>query len=330
MAELEFHRPKTLEEAFETLKKVPESRIIAGGTDLLVLMKDRLVQTQSIVSLARIEDLAESCFDKEGLRLGPMMPLWRLEKWEEANSHYPALLQAVRSLAVPPIRNQATIGGNLCLDPKCVYYNQSQAWKRELRPCLKAGGDVCHVAPSGKGCLGALAAETIGPLSIYGAELTIASGSDTRQIPIKEFFTGDGLHPHTLLPEEMVTAIRLPLPPPGWCAAYTRFANRKALEFSQVNLTGSVGLDDRGRVASARLIVGSICPEPVEVEESLSCLMGELPSEKLFALAAEGVAREAIRLSRSPRLTPYLQSVVTVYAERLFQRIWRQTTGDQV
>jgi 4-hydroxybenzoyl-CoA reductase subunit beta len=287
-------------------------------------MRDRLVQTKSVISLARIKELAESHFDEDGLRLGPMMPLWRLEKWEEANRRYPALLQAVRSLAVPPIRNQATVGGNLCLDTKCIYYNQSQVWERQIQPCLKAGGDVCHVAPAGKRCLGALAAETIGPLSIYGAELTIASSSNVRQIPIKEFFTGNGLQPHTLLPEEMITAIRLPLPPPGWDAAYYRFANRKALEFSQVNLTGALSLDDGGRVASARLIVGSIGPEPVEVKESLSCLMGELPSENLFAQAAQGVAKEAIKLSRSPRLTPYLQSVVTVYAERLFQQIWRR------
>ena len=330
MAELEFHCPETLEEALDRLKRFADTRIIAGGTDLLVLMRDRLVQTQSVISLARIEELAESHLNEDGLRLGPMMPLWRLEKWEEANRHYPALLEAVRSLAVPPIRNQATVGGNLCLDTKCIYYNQSQVWKRQIKPCLKAGGDVCHVAPAGKRCLGAAAADTIGPLAIYGAELTIASSLNVRQIPIKEFFTGNGLEPHKLLLEEMITAIRLPLPPPGWGAAYYRFANRKALEFSQVNLTGSLSLDDRGRVASARLIVGSIGPEPVEVKESLSCLMGEMPSENLLARAAEGVAGEAIKLSRSPRLTPYLQSVVTVYAERLFQQIRQQVIGNQV
>jgi len=330
MAELEFHCPETLEEALERLKSFPETRIIAGGTDLLVLMRDRLVQTKSVISPARIEELTESHLNEDGLRLGAMMPLWRLEKWEEANRHYPALLQAVRSLAVPPIRNQATVGGNLCLDTKCIYYNQSQVWKRQIKPCLKAGGDVCHVAPAGKRCLGALAAETIGPLSIYGAELTIASGSNVRQIPIKEFFTGNGRRPHQLLPEEMITAIRLPLPPPHWGAAYYRFANRKALEFSQVNLTASIGLDDRGRVASARLIVGSIGPEPVEVKESLSCLVGKLPSEDLLARAAQGVAREAVKLSRSPLLTPYLQSVITVYAEKLFQQIWQQAIGNQV
>ena len=120
------HFVETLEEALAGLERFPDSRILAGGTDLLVLMKDLLAQTRSLISLARIKDLAESHLNEKGLRLRPMMPLWRLEKWEAAKRTYPALLQAVRSLAAPPIRNQATIGGNLCLDTKCIYYNQYQ------------------------------------------------------------------------------------------------------------------------------------------------------------------------------------------------------------
>jgi 4-hydroxybenzoyl-CoA reductase subunit beta len=329
MVEFEFHSPATLKEALDVLRDLPDTRIAAGGTDLLVLMKDLLIQPLSVLSLARIEDLAESDLNQNGLRLGPMMPLWRLEKWQEVNKDYPALLQAVTSLAAPPIRNQATVGGNLCLDTKCIYYNQSQVWKRQLAPCYKAGGEVCHVAPAGKRCLGALAAETVGPLSIYGAELTITSSVNVRRIPIQKFFTDDGLQPHNFSPEEMITAIQLPLPPPRSGSAYYRFANRKALEFSQVNLTGFLRLDDSGRVASARLILGSIGPAPVEVKESLSDTIGEVPSENLWAQVARGVAREAVKMSRTPRLTPYLQDVVTVNTERLFQKAWQQAVGSR-
>jgi 4-hydroxybenzoyl-CoA reductase subunit beta len=329
MVELEFHSPCTQKEALGMLRELPDTRIIAGGTDLLVLMKDLLVQPGSVLSLGCIQDLAESDLNQNGLRLGPMMPLWRLEKWKAVGKAYPALLQAVRSLAAPPIRNQGTVGGNLCLDTKCIYYNQSQVWKRQLTPCLKAGGEVCHVAPAGKRCLGALTAETIGPLSIYGAELTLTSSVNARSIPIQEFFTGDGLRPHNMSPEEMITTIQLPLPPPRSGSVYYRFANRKALEFSQVNLTGSLSLDDGGRVTSARLIIGSIGPAPVEVKESLSGIIGEVPSEHLWAQVARGVAREAVRVSRSPRLTPYLQDVVTANAERLFKKTWQQALGNQ-
>lgn len=329
MPELEFHSPGTQKEALDILKGVPDALTLAGGTDLLVLMKDRLVQPRAVMSLARIQDLAEFDLNQKGLRMGPMTPLWRLEKGSGVGKAYPALLQAVTCLAAPPIRNQGTVGGNLCLDTKCIYYNQSQVWKRQLRPCFKAGGEVCYVAPAGKRCLGALAAETVGPLLVYGAQLTIASSVNTRRIPIAQFFTGDGLRPHNLLPEEMITAIELHPPPPKSGSAYYRFANRKALEFSQLNLTGSLSLDPEGRIASARLIIGSIAPAPIEVRKSLSGMIGQVPSENLLDQVARGAAREAIELSRSPRLTPHLRGVLTEYAKRLFHEIWQKAMGDE-
>ena len=329
MLGFEFHAPDTQKEALDILKRLPNTLILAGGTDLLVLIKDCLAQPGSVLSLARIRDLAEFTLDKNGLRMGPMTPLWRLEKWKDAAKAYPALIQAVLCLAAPPIRNQGTVGGNLCLDTKCLYYNQSQVWKRQLRPCFKAGGDVCHVAPAGKRCLGALAAETIGPLLIYDAQLSIASSANTRCIPIADFFTGDGLRPHNLLPEEMITAIELPPPPPKSGAAYYRFANRKALEFSQLNLTGSLSLDPEGRIASARLIIGAIAPAPIEVTKSLSGMIGQVPSENLWDQAALGAAREAMELSRSPRLTPHLRDVLTANAKRLMNECWQKAMGNE-
>jgi 4-hydroxybenzoyl-CoA reductase subunit beta len=328
MTPFEFHSPETLPEALELLKSSPNSRTIAGGTDLLVLMKDLLVSPSVLISLSRVKELTGSTVGEKGCELGPMTPLWRLERNKEVEKRYPALVQALRSLAVPPIRNQATVGGNLCLDTKCIYYNQSQGWKRNLTPCIKAGGQVCHVAPAGKRCVGALVAETAGPFWIYGAELTLRSSLHSRLVPIEMFFTGDGLRPHDFTPDEVLTAIHLPPTPSRMGTAYSRFAYRKALEFSQVNLTASLTLGERNRIEKARLVVGAIGPAPVEVKESLSCLAGENPSEKMWAEAARGVAREAIRLSRSPRLTPYLQEVVTAYAERLFQQAWQKAIGN--
>jgi len=328
MTRLEFHRPDTLKEALEILEKFPGSRIVAGGTDLIVLMKDLLVKPSALVSLSRVKEFSRIDFNADGLHLGPMTPLWRMEKHDRIKGTFPALFQAVISLAVPPIRNQATVGGNLCLDTKCIYYNQSRVWKRALTTCFKGGGKICHVAPSGKRCLGGLVAETAGPFSIYNAVLTIASPRNVRTLPIEDFFSGDGIKPNTLAPGEVVAGIRIPLPPSGAGAAYYRFSTRKALEFSRVNLTGAICLDERGRISSARLLVGAIGPAPVEVRKSLVPLIGQVPSEKLWSETAKGVAGEAVRLSRSPRLTPHLQAVVTVNTERIFQQAWREATGN--
>ena len=220
----------------------------------------------------------------------------------------------------PPIRNKGTLGGNVCLDVKCIYYNQSQVWRRSLAPCFKAGGDVCHVLPAGKRCVGALAAETAGPLSLYNAEITIASNNGSRVVPIGDFFTGDGKRVHALEPSELVTSIKIPKPASGYGSAYHRFSYRKAIEFSQFNIAGAVKLDSESRIETARLIFGAIGPRPVEVKDCLSHLSGQTPTKELWAEAALKAPKEAVKLSRSPRLTSYLQDVARAYTERLLEQ----------
>ncbi len=320
MYDFDFYQPENLSDALNLLEEIPDGRIAAGGTDLMVLIKDLLLRPSTLISLAKLEELVGIETNDETWMVGPMTPLWHLERSEALRLTYPALHQAILELAVPPIRNQATLGGNLCLDTKCIYYNQSHVWERNLSRCLKAGGDMCHVAPAGKRCVGALAAEAIGPLWVYGAELTLASRRGRRRIPLKAFYTGDGLTPHDLAKAEILTAIHLPTPQPRFGAAYCRFAYRKALTFSEFNLSAAIRLDNRGRIASATLVVGAIGPAPVELKESLSSLQDQYPSRALWAEAAREATREAVRLARSPRLTPYLQEVLSVYAERLFKK----------
>jgi len=317
--DFDLYEPESLTDALKLLEEVPDARVVAGGTDLMVLIKDLLLRPSALVSLGKWKDLVGIGTHDDGWSVGPMTPLWRLERSDALRRTYPALHQAILALAVPPIRNQATLGGNLCLDTKCIYYNQSHVWERNLSRCFKAGGDVCHVAPAGKRCVGALAAETVGPLWVYGAELTLTSGRGKRCVPLKSFYTGDGLTPHDLAKGEVLTEVYLPTPGPRCGAAYCRFAYRKALEFSQFNLSAVICLDDRGRIDEANLVVGAIGPQPVELKESLSSLKGQYPSGALWAKAVKKAGREAARLARSPRLTAYLQEALSAYAERLFR-----------
>ncbi len=324
MREFDYHQPENLSGFLRVMEQVPEARIVAGGTDLMVLIKDLLLEPPALISLAGLKDLAGIQAHGDGLILGPMTPLWRLERSEAVSRMYPALHQAVLNLAVPPIRNQATLGGNICLDTKCIYYNQSHVWERNLPRCLKAGGEVCHVAPGGKRCVGALVAETAGPLWVYGAELTLTSSRGTRRLPIGEFYTGDGLSPHDLDRGEVVTGVYLPPPSPRSGAAYRRFAFRKALEFSQFNASAALDLDVRGRILRARLVVGAVGPAPVELQESLSPLVGQSPSSDLWTEVAQRVPGEAARLAQTPRLTPYLRDVLSAYAERLLKEAFER------
>jgi 4-hydroxybenzoyl-CoA reductase subunit beta len=329
MYDFEFYQPENLPEALKVFEEMPETHVVAGGTDLMVLMKDLLLKPSVLISLAKLKDLFGIRTHGNGWTIGPMTPLWCLERSDSLRLTYPALHEAILALAVPPIRNQATLGGNICLDTKCIYYNQSHVWERSLPRCLKAGGTLCHVAPGGKRCLGALAAETVGPLWIYGAELTLTSGRGKRRVPLRAFYRGDGLTPHDLAVGEVLTAVDLPSPRDRFGAAYCRFAYRKALEFSQFNLTASMSLNDGGRIEAANLVVGAIGPKPVELKESLSFLVGQDPSSALWEQAAKRLGGEVVRMARSPRLTRYLREILAVYAERLLSEAFARAKSNE-
>ena len=187
---------------------------------------------------------------------------------------------------------------------------------------------MCHVAPAGKRCVGALAAETAGPLCLYDTELTLTSSGGSRRVPLQAFYTGDGLALHHMADGEIVSAVHLTHPPPRSGAAYSRFGYRKALEFSQFNLSAAIQLDDRGKIASARVVVGAVGPAPVELKESVSPLLDGYPSEAAWKEAADRAPKEAVRLARSPRLTPYLQEALAVYAHRLLREALSAVRSD--
>jgi 4-hydroxybenzoyl-CoA reductase subunit beta len=319
MNDYDFYRPESLSDALDLLQRIPDAGIVAGGTDMMVLMKDQLVRPPALISLSGLKDLVGINPENGGWRVGSMTPLWQMERSEVISKTFPALHQAILHLAVPPIRNRATLGGNICLDTKCIYYNQSQVWERSLPLCLKAGGDVCHVAPAGKRCVAALAAETIGPLWLYDAELELASSGGTRRVYLQSFHTGDGLTPRDLATGEMLIAVHLFPATPRSGVTYSRFAYRKALEFSQLNLSAAVGLDDQEKIVFARLVIGAIGPAPVELKESISSLLGRYPSDAPWDRVVKEAATEALRLTRSPRLTPYLREVLSASSERLFK-----------
>jgi 4-hydroxybenzoyl-CoA reductase subunit beta len=321
--------PDSLTDGLKHLTRHPECRIIAGGTDLVVLMKDRLIQPTPLISFSKVNEMSQFSQSDDGWDFGAMTPLWQLERSVEIAEQYPALNQAIAKLAAPPIRNQATLGGNLCLDVKCIYYNQSQVWPRSLAKCLKAGGEICHVAPGGKKCFGAMAADTVGPLIIYGGQVTVCSDKSSRKLPVSRLFTGDGLLPHALEREEAVTAIHLPRQAVRFGAAYFRLAHRKAIGFSHLNLTAGVKLDDRDRIQKVELVVGALAPKPIEIRESLSLLIGKKLSAELSSGAAREATREARKISGSPRLTPYLQKVMPIHIERLLEQATQQAQMDQ-
>ena len=183
MKDLDFYQPTDLAGATQLLRQIPNSRLVGGGTDLMVLLKDQLVDPAALIFLSEIPALKQLCWDGYGLTMGAMTPLWQLERSRRVAETFPALHDAIVSLAARPIRNQATIGGNLCLDCKCIYYNQSRVWARRLAPCIKAGGRGMLTSIQRVGSVLRLWPRTlVGPMLAYGATLTIVSAPAGSQV----------------------------------------------------------------------------------------------------------------------------------------------------
>ena len=188
------------------------AKILAGGTDLVPQMKRSLVCPEVVINLSRIPALREMKESSKGLKIGALVPLGILERSAAVASRYPGLKEAIRHLAVPAIRNAGTIGGNVCLDTKCIYRDQVQTWERALAPCFKMGGKRCYFVPGGKTCHASLAADTVPILIALRAKAKVLSLKKGKTIPLEALYTGNGIRPLALSAEEMVGEIFLPCP----------------------------------------------------------------------------------------------------------------------
>ena len=219
-------RPATIKEALGELAW-PGAQIVAGGTDKVVQMRRGLAAPSVLVDITGIDALARIEATGAGLAIGAGVTLERLAS-DPALVPYPAVVEAARAVAGPSHRVVATLGGNLCLDTRCHYYNQSEWWRKSNDFCLKYQGDICHVAPKGKRCRAAFSGDMAPALMVHDAEIVLAGPGGERRLPLADFYVEDGAAHLTLAPGEIVTAVRLPAPAPS---AYAKLRLRGAIDF---------------------------------------------------------------------------------------------------
>jgi 4-hydroxybenzoyl-CoA reductase subunit beta len=246
-------QPGTLGGALSALAQ-PGARAIAGGTDLLPSMKHRILEPPLLVSLRGIHELRTVTPLADGLRIGSGVTLRELAR-HPATAAYPALRDACRSVATPTIQAMATIGGNVLLDTRCIYYNQPLGWRRAIGGCLKCEGSVCHVAPRGTGCYAAHSADTVPVLWLLGAVAVIHGPEGPRSPPLRDLFPPDGRTP-PLSAGEILVAIDLPAPVP---ISFRKLRTRAAIDYPLLLVAAA-------RCAGVyRAVISAIGPQPIEV-----------------------------------------------------------------
>jgi 4-hydroxybenzoyl-CoA reductase subunit beta len=227
--QLHLVQPGTVDEAIAALLAHPEGRLLAGGTDLLVNMRRGVKQPDRLVDLSGIREIKQLSIDSDGLTIGASVTLAALGADTVIASRFPALVAAARAIAGPGHRQLGTVGGNLCLDTRCIYYNQSEWWRRANAYCLKHRGDTCHVAPKGNRCHAAFSGDLAPALLVLGAEIDIAGPNGVRRRPLSELYVEDGKAHLALQPGEIVVKIRLPADP--LASTYQKVRVRGAIDY---------------------------------------------------------------------------------------------------
>jgi 4-hydroxybenzoyl-CoA reductase subunit beta len=287
-----YRAPRTVREAAEMLAAGSgDAMLIAGGTDLLPNMKRRQQVPATLIGLRNVAEL-RGISNGEGLTIGAAVTLSALLHNAEVRTGYTALWQAAAQIATPHLRNMGTVGGNLCLDTRCNYYDQNYEWRKAIDFCMKKDGAICWVAPSSARCLAVSSADTIPALVVLGASLTLTGADATRQIPVASLYRNDGIHYLTRAPGEIVTAVHLPRLN-RWRSAYWKLRRRGAFDFPVLGVAAAVKLAADGRVESARIALGAIASSPLDAQSAAGVLVGQPLSDEMIARAAEAAAQPA-------------------------------------
>lgn len=285
-------RPDSLDRLSEALGNFPDSAILAGGTDLVPLLRKGLKSPRALIDLSRVEELGRIRVRPEGLFIGAMVTLRRLTRAKLIILGCPALVEAARAVASPQIRNLGTLGGNLGQDRRCGYFNQSAFWRRSLEPCLKTGGPVCHQRPGGSACLAVYHSDLAPVLEAIGAEVELLTTEGRRMVPASEFIR-DHVQANGLpgAGPELITGVLIPEPNLGAWARFGKLAVRAAIDFAAVNI-GLAWLKDQDGRGRASIFVGAVGPAPIELIETQG-LIG--PGSRVDAEAWAQAAMEEVK-----------------------------------
>ncbi len=313
------HTPRSIDEAVGLLGDLgPGARVIAGGTDLLPNMKHGLVEPHHLVSLGAIAELRGIHSEDGFIVIGAMTSLEDVAQSSRVRAAARALADAAGAVGGPHHRRMGTLGGNVCLDTRCVYYNQTYFWRAALGFCLKKDGTACHVVSSGKNCVAAASNDTAPALMVIDAEIVLHGPSGQRTLSANEFYTADGIYNTVKRPDELVTFVRVP-ERPGRRSAFEKLRRRGAIDFPLLNCAARIDRGEDGSVTGGDLVVSTLAARPKRIKAAARA-GGPLDDATIGALAeaAYKQCRPLTNLNDDPE---WRREMVRVVAKRALEAL---------
>ncbi|HXE90688.1 MAG TPA: FAD binding domain-containing protein [Terriglobales bacterium] len=317
LPEFKLLRPRTMTEAVDLLgTHAPDVQIIAGGTDLIPSLRQRLFAPRYVLDIRSIAELnGIRVIPGQGVEIGALTTLTAIEDSEFLRRNYPVLREAAITVASPILRNMGTIGGNICLDTRCLWYNQSLAWRKSCGFCIKKDGDLCHVAPGGAKCWAAFSGDTPPALLCLSAEIELASPRGTRRLPLRDFYTNLGDARIQCERDELLTRVFLPETMAGWRGAYMKLRIRGSIDYPLAGVAVALKKSN-GTVEDARVAITAVNPAPLLVPQAGDALAGKKVDEHVAEVVGELAARIAKPLTTSALTPEYRREMIRVFAKR--------------
>ena len=316
--------PKTVQDAAKAIAS-DNARLVAGGTDLWPNMKRRNQKAGTVVSLMSIADLDSIDSSSADIRLGATATLSNIIRDDKIRQRFPAFATAVASISSPPLRNMGTIGGNLCVDTRCTYYNQTEEWRRSIDYCLKEEGTICWVATKSPRCWAHTASDAAPILCALDASVKLVSASGEREMMLADMYVDDGIDYLAKQANEILTEVVVPgSSGSDHCkSAFWKLRRRGSIDFSTLSVAAAVWMDDNDVVTRASMYLGAVGAAPMPVPNIATVLIGNKISEDRIA----EIAHAAHKVARPMDNTDFAPSWRGKMTEHYANAVLREVAG---
>ena len=322
-----YHAPRTFAEAARMIADLgPDGMVVGGGTDLYPNMKRRQFTPKALVGLRGI-GIGAGIHANGELTLGALTTLTDVEADRTIQARWPVIARAAGLVASPLLRNAGTIGGNLCVDTRCNYYNQTEFWRASIGYCMKRDGDICLVAPGSSICWALSSSDTAPVMIALGASVTLVSALGERRIAVADLFGPDGIAYLAKRADEILTVIHVP-DISGWKATYRKLRRRGSIDFPVVGVAAAVRLGTGGTIEEARIVMGAVHTAPVVARDANEFLRGKRLDEETIEMAAGIAYKPAKPLDNADLVYSWRKRMVRIEVSRALRELAGLPTGD--
>ena len=324
LPQFHYYRPRDVNEAARVLAGEDNAMVVAGGTDLLPNMKRRQQTPRTLVTLRHIDSL-KGLTNGTGLTVGAGVTLTSLVENESIKSAYKGLWQAAAQVATPHLRNMGTLGGNVCLDTRCNYYDQNYEWRKAIDFCMKKDGEVCWVSTGSKKCLATSSTDTAPALISLRAEVELVSATGQRTVALRDLYRDDGIHYLTRKKDEILTNIILP-DANGTRSTYWKLRRRGSFDFPVLAVAAAIEFDGSDTITAAQIVLGAAASQPVVCTTANEFLKGR----RLTDAVMEEAAAACVKAAKPVKNTDYAPHWRKRISGRLAHYALQELRGDDM